>query len=115
MVMIAVAIIQSTGIIRSTTVLSSPAVPGKSVQSRHLHHHLHDYSQSLSQVIILHHHLLLPAITLVRQGVLEECEAGELAQQRHVAEAVRVTHPAQLLVVETLVGAVNGTPGLFRR
>ena len=62
-----------------------------------------------------HHHLLLPAITEVRQGILEEGEAGELTQQRHVAEAVRVTQPAQLLVVETLVGAVNGTPGLFRR
>ena len=97
-VMVTVALPQSTGVIRSAAVFPAPAGPGQGVQ--------HCSS---------HHHLLLPAITLVRQGVLEECEAGELAQQRHVAEAVRVTHPAQLLVVETLVGAVNGTPGLFRR
>ena len=76
--MIAVTIIQSTGIIWSTTVFSSSAGPRKSVQYSRLHHHLHDYCQSLGQVIILHLHLLLATITAIRERVLQKGEASQL-------------------------------------
>ena len=105
--MIAVTIIQSTGIIRSTTVFSSPAGPRKSVQYSRLHHYLHGYCQSLSQVIILHLHLLLSTITAIRKRILQEGEAGQLTQLGHIAVAVGIADAATILVVQTLMGTSN--------
>ena len=53
MVMVTVPLPQSTGVIRSAAVVPAPAGPGQGVQHCSSHHHLHGYSQSLSQVIIL--------------------------------------------------------------
>merc|ERR1711949_27843 len=77
-VMVAVPDIQSTGKIWPAAVLPAPAGPGESVQHPNLHHHLHDYSQSPSQVIILHLHLLLATITAIRERVLQKGEASQL-------------------------------------
>ena len=112
--MIAVTIIQSTGIIWSTTVFSSSAGPRKSVQYSRLHHHLHDYCQSLSQVIILHLHLLLSAITPIRKRILQEGETGQLTQLGHIAVAVGIADATTILVVQTLMGTSNYISFLFQ-
>ena len=111
--MIAVTIIQSTGIIWSAAVFSSPAGPRKSVQCSRLHHHLHGYCQSLGQVIILHLHLLLSAITPIRQGILQEGETGQLTQLGHVVVAVGIADATTILVVQTLMGTSNYISFLF--
>ena len=113
--MITVTISQGTGIIRSTTVFSSPAGPWKSVQCSRLHHHLHGYCQSLSQVIILHLHLLLSAITPIRQGILQEGETGQLTQLGHIAVAVGIARSgATTFMVETLAGTLNRAQSLLK-
>ena len=112
--MITVTIIQGTGIIRSTTVFSSPAGPWKSVQCSRLHHHLHGYSQSLGQVIILHLHLLLATITAIRERILQEGETGQLTQLGHVAVAVSIADATTILVVQTLMGTSNYISFLFQ-
>ena len=112
--MIAVTIIQSTGIIWSTTVFSSSAGPRKSVQYSRIHHHLHDYCQSLGQVIILHLHLLLSAITPIRKRILQEGETGQLTQLGHVAVAVGIADATTILVVQTLMGTSNYISFLFQ-
>ena len=78
----------NTGLVRPAALLPSSAHSAQGLRSRHLQHH----------------HLLTP-VTSVRQGVLQEGEAGQLALERLrvVTEGVTVA-PSGLYVVQALVG-----------
>ena len=86
----------TTGLVRPAAVLPSPAHSAQGVGSNNLHHHTH-----------------LTPVTAVRQGVLQEGEAGQLALERLIVVTVGVTLPTTGLdVVQALVGTANIGPRL---
>ena len=71
-------------------------------------------SGQLLHVTGVQHDLLLPPVTPVLQGILQEGEAGQLAGEAALVVAEGVANLARADVFHTLVSAVNAVPGQQR-